>query len=59
VSKIFFGFSCGVLIIIFRVWSIHIDGVLYAILVMNLFTPLLDKIKKKKTPVQVVNLERG
>ncbi len=52
-GKVLFGFGCGSLTVIFRAWSIHIDGVVYAVLIMNLFTPLLDKINKKKYNVNV------
>jgi len=57
-GMIIFGLSCGFLTIIFRAWSIHVDGVVYAILIMNLFTPLLDNIKKKPVKVEVNTLER-
>lgn len=57
-GMIVFGLGCGFLTVIFRVWSVYPDGVIFAILVMNLFTPLLDKIKKRKKPVTFVWLER-
>lgn len=57
-GKIVFGLSIGILTIIFRAWSVHPDGVIYAILIMNLFTPLLDKIKNKPVPLAINHIER-
>jgi electron transport complex protein RnfD len=57
-GKIVFGLGCGVLTIILRVWSYYPDGVVFAIIIMNLFTPLLDKIKKKPLPLKILNMER-
>jgi electron transport complex protein RnfD len=56
-GKMIFGFGCGVLTVIFRLWSVHVEGVIYAVLVMNLFTPLLDKIKKQTYLVPLLFLE--
>ena len=46
-SMILFGLGCGVFVIIFRAWSIHPDGVIFAILIMNIINPLVDKITPK------------
>ncbi|MBL7211736.1 MAG: RnfABCDGE type electron transport complex subunit D [Desulfobacteraceae bacterium] len=43
-----FGFCCGAMTVVLRSWSIYPDGVVFACLLMNLFVPLLDKIKKKQ-----------
>jgi electron transport complex protein RnfD len=58
-GKVIFGLGCGFLTVIFRVWSIHGDGVVFALLIMNLFTPLLDKIKKHKPVENYFDLEKG
>jgi electron transport complex protein RnfD len=53
-----FGLGCGFLTIILRVWSINPYAVPFAILIMNLFTPLLDKIKRKPKPIKVYYMEK-
>ncbi|NQU27650.1 MAG: RnfABCDGE type electron transport complex subunit D [Candidatus Marinimicrobia bacterium] len=55
-GMIVFGLGCGILTIILRIWSIYPDGVLFAILIMNLFTPLLDKIHKKPLHLEIKEL---
>ncbi len=57
-GKIVFGLGCGFLTVILRVWSIYPDGVIFALLIMNLFTPLLDKLKKKPKSLELFHLER-
>jgi len=57
-GKIVFGLSIGILTIIFRAWSVYPDGVVFAILIMNLSTPLLDRIKNKPTPLEINVIER-
>ncbi len=44
-AKALFGFGCGFLTVIFRVWSVYPNGVWFAILIMNILNPLLDKIR--------------
>ena len=46
-AMVFFGVGCGIFTVIFRAWSYYPDGVVFAILIMNLLNPLLDKIKPK------------
>ncbi len=58
-GKIIFGLGCGILTIIFRAMSVHEDGVVYAILIMNLFTPILDKLKGNPKSLKVVHFGRG
>jgi electron transport complex protein RnfD len=53
-----FGFGCGFMTIILRIWSIYPDGVFFAILIMNLFTPLLDNIKKRPEPTNIFYIDR-
>jgi len=50
-GMVVYGLGCGVLTVILRAWSVYLDGVVFAILLMNLFVPLLDKLKIR----QVVN----
>ena len=47
-SMLIFGFSCGVMTILLRSWSIYEDGTFFAILLMNILTPFLDKIGERK-----------
>lgn len=42
-----YGLLAGVLLILIRGFSKHIDGVVYAVLLVNLCAPLLDMIKAK------------
>jgi len=58
-GMIAFGFGCGFLTIILRIWSIYADGVIFAILIMNLFTPMLDRIKKKPQKIKLLQMKRG
>ena len=48
-GKIVFGIGCGLLTIIIRVWGVYPEGVSFAILLMNAFTPLINKGFKPKT----------
>ena len=47
-GMIVFGLGCGAMTIILRAWSIYPDGVVFAILLMNLFVPLMDKLKARQ-----------
>ncbi len=40
-----YGFIGGALVVIIRVYGIYPDGVPFAILLANLMTPLVDKLK--------------
>ena len=42
-GQIIFGIGCGVLTCIIRFWGGYPEGVSFAILLMNVLTPLLDK----------------
>ena len=57
-GKIVFGLGCGMMTIILRIWSNYPDGVIFAIIIMNLFTPLMDKIKKKPVTLEVFHMDR-
>ena len=43
-GKIIFASGCGILTGLIRLYGIYPDGVPFAILLMNAFVPLLDKI---------------
>ena len=43
IGKIIFGIGCGVFTVLFRVISNFPEGVMYAILIMNLAVPLIDR----------------
>lgn len=38
-----FGFGCGILTMLIRVWGAYPEGVSFAILIMNAFVPLINK----------------
>jgi electron transport complex protein RnfD len=44
---IIYGLGCGILTILIRNIGVYADGIIYAILVMNLINPLIDKVKPK------------
>lgn len=47
VPMLIFGLLAGAMVIIIRVYGIYPDGVVFAVLLANLFSPLLDLIKPK------------
>ncbi|MBW1731908.1 MAG: RnfABCDGE type electron transport complex subunit D [Deltaproteobacteria bacterium] len=46
-GKIAYGIGCGLLTMIIRIWGMYMEGIPFAILLMNAVTPLLDKIRPK------------
>lgn len=44
IGQILFALGCGVLTVLFRFWGGYPEGVSYSILLMNIVTPLIDKI---------------
>lgn len=42
-GQLLFGFGCGLITIIIRMWGGYPEGVSFAILLMNIVTPLIDK----------------
>jgi len=58
-GKIIFGLGCGILTVLFRAMSVHEDGVIYAILIMNLFTPMLDKLMRNPKTLKLHILDEG
>ncbi|WP_432735303.1 RnfABCDGE type electron transport complex subunit D [Maridesulfovibrio sp. FT414] len=47
IPQILFGLIAGVMVIIIRVYGVYPDGVPFAIMVANLLTPLLDRVRPK------------
>ncbi len=47
IPMMLYGLLGGILVIIIRVYGVHIDGVPFAILLINFLTPLLDGIRPK------------
>jgi electron transport complex protein RnfD len=47
IPMILYGLGCGILTILIRNIGVYADGILYAILIMNIMNPLIDKIKPK------------
>lgn len=47
-GKIIFALGCGVITTLIRVFGSYPEGVSFAILIMNLFTPLIDRCTKTK-----------
>jgi electron transport complex protein RnfD len=45
-GRVAFGIGAGLLIVVFRLWSGMPEGVCYSILIMNGFTPLIDRYIK-------------
>ena len=43
-----FGIGCGVLTAVIRIWGGYPEGVSYSILLMNVFTPLIDRFTKER-----------
>lgn len=50
-----FGFGCGLLTVLIRVWGAYPEGVSFAILIMNALVPLINKGFKPKKFGEVVN----
>lgn len=42
-GMLIFGVGCGIITVCIRVWGIYPEGVSFAILIMNAFTPLINK----------------
>ena len=47
-GKMLFGFGVGVITVVIRLWGAYPEGVSFAILIMNAFTPLINKAFKPK-----------
>jgi electron transport complex protein RnfD len=46
-GMIVYGAGCGILTMIIRTWGTYIEGVPFAILLMNALTPLLDRLRPR------------
>ena len=46
-GKIMFGVGCGLMTMIIRYWGGYTDGVPFAILLMNAFVPIFDRVRPK------------
>ena len=47
-GKMLFAFGCGVLTVLIRFFGSYPEGVSFAILIMNILSPYLDKLCAKK-----------
>jgi len=47
-AQLVYGFSIGSLIVLIRAWGGFPDGVAFAVLIMNMFAPLLDKLLRPR-----------
>lgn len=47
-GRIYFGIGCGVITVVIRLIGGYPEGVSYSILLMNLFTPLIDRFTQPK-----------
>ncbi len=52
-AQVVYGAGCGLLTILFRTFGIFPDGTVFAIIVMNLAHPLVDRIRPKVIAVEV------
>jgi Na+-translocating ferredoxin:NAD+ oxidoreductase subunit D len=48
-GQLIFGAGCGILTMIIRLWGSFPEGVMFAILTMNGFTPLIDRAVRPRT----------
>ncbi len=46
-GMLMYGVGCGVLTMIIRTWGVYMEGVPFAILLMNALTPLLDRVRPR------------
>ena len=46
-GMLIYGALCGVLTVVIRLWGQWVDGAYYAVFLVSILTPLLDKIKPK------------
>ena len=47
-GKLIFGFCAGIITVLIRQWGNFPEGVTYSILIMNAFTPFLNRLLRKK-----------
>jgi len=58
-GKIIFGIGCGVITAVIRLFGSNAEGVSYAILFMNVLTPLIDRATMRRSPFAVYNSAKG
>jgi electron transport complex protein RnfD len=46
-AMLLYGFIAGALVMVVRVWGQHPEGVMFAVLLANLMTPMLEKLRPK------------
>ena len=49
-GKVIFGLGCGVLTMFIRIYSVFSDGTLFALLLMNIVTPHIDRLIRVRVP---------
>jgi len=47
-GRIIFGFGCGLVTVVIRLWGNYPEGVSFAILFMNMLVPFINKISYRK-----------
>ena len=47
-GKVIFGIGCGLFTMLIRIFASYPEGVSFAILLMNILTPYIDKICEKR-----------
>lgn len=47
-GRIIFGIGCGLITVLIRVWGNYPEGVSFSILLMNILTPYISKLTRKK-----------
>mgnify|MGYP001248379500 FL=1 len=47
-GRIYFGIGCGILTMLIRIFGSYPEGVCYSILIMNAFTPLMDRLTQPR-----------
>ena len=47
-GRLIFGIGCGLLTVVIRTWGGYPEGVSYSILIMNVATPLIDRLTPQK-----------
>ena len=48
IGQCIFAIGCGVIVVVIRMYGNYPEGVTYAILLMNIVTPLIDKLTKRR-----------
>ena len=47
-GKMVFAFGCGVITVLIRFWGSYPEGISFAILLMNILSPYIEKLCTKK-----------